>query len=1251
MDKINIKILLITLIIIPICFVFTADSKAVSPANTSMKIVQSGKNMELDLQPLLFALDSSNILHQSFAKLNALADQLKKSKGGKILIIGHADSTGDSVYNKKLSEQRADNVKRYLVAHGVDSNKIITQGSGEENPLSSNGTREGRMLNRSVHIAHLSNGSYEPQVYPHVYLSGYGGTNSTALGEIDVLQPVYFGDKRILFVYGQGKYGNEFDSWKQDSWSGSLGLGYRQVVPFISDDNVLGGYVLTDYSRAPSGHEFWDINPGVESIGRNWDFRLNGFIPVGKSTWTDEDWADKFGDYSCVSFSGNTQYDSKLKYTEEIGYGGNAEVGYRLFSIKHMPVKVYAGGYYFKMKHNDDVIGGGGRITFQPTTYLTLKVSDTYDNHQRNVLIGGIQLYLNALSKDKRNAPVDDQDVTTRIYAPIENSLSTTSKGEGMPTAGGPDDKNSNDKPNYVDSHDHERDGIWFFSGGSSSARNNSTEDDGFLYIKDGTYEHPFDRNEFTQKMVDAIHAWMLQHQAAMPVTFYLGGQGIYGRVNADGDNDPEQINLYKGESIWGRTENFKMPAQADLRPTIDGELKLPGNNILNSIQIMAGGDNDDGAVVTAENDGILLDNTVIGLIGGFTPDINLPYYGYIGLKMNDADVVMRGSTIHLDLDDGTDNIGDVNVTGVEMEHGGTLTLSDGSTIYVTANEKTGANKSGNAFGIHADGDGEHIIIKGNHNSIIAKGEMQGGQGTYSGNGFGILMGDFYSGDSADDQYMGSSVLGNEIDINGTDNKISGESKGLGNFSGDAFGILIGMAFNNVTGYYQNKRDMMVMGNKVKVWGLHNTIEGNVDSIGNDDVYSHNDNAYGILVGFGYNRLTDNNSDVRVQNNTITIQNAIVQGIAPSGKVTINQAIDDSLNGYGVLVGDGQALTNGKNSSLNPNFSVIGNRVNIKGASTINGWSMPNIDSGLSQDIRSSGNGYGLAVGFGSAVIDDTTGAQVDVGGNFINIINSTISGKGQINDLSGATLSQNSTGAFNGFGVLVGYNDLRNFNHDKAEDEKKIHYHTTIRDNDLYAINNATIESLGGIISEQAISPTVSEGNAYGVLMGVNNGGSYNADDHYTLGNDPNFIMNTVYVKNSTIQSTVAMNNDQTNNCNSHAYGLVLLSPLANGIYDNEHQNKNAANSLTVQGSTFNIYAGEKLANGIWVAGFDGISGAGLQVINEYSVIKNGEFNEDTLKSLESNNFNITDKRDDNYGAGYAIFLDFDHKLNWNNE
>jgi outer membrane protein OmpA-like peptidoglycan-associated protein len=101
---------------------------------------------------VLFSTGKSVLLPGAKDRLNKVADVLKDNPNRKITVEGHTDSTGKAATNDKLSQQRADAVKDYLMIRGVPSKQITTKGFGASHPIASNATTEGRAENRRVEI-------------------------------------------------------------------------------------------------------------------------------------------------------------------------------------------------------------------------------------------------------------------------------------------------------------------------------------------------------------------------------------------------------------------------------------------------------------------------------------------------------------------------------------------------------------------------------------------------------------------------------------------------------------------------------------------------------------------------------------------------------------------------------------------------------------------------------------------------------------------------------------------------------------------------------------------------------------------------------------------------------------------------------------------------------------------------------------------------------------------------------------------
>ena len=96
-----------------------------------------------------FEFDSSVLKTSSYPALDATSADLRTS-GSTCELDGYASSEGTAAHNMKLSKDRANSVKTYLVNSGVDAKKLKVKGYGETHPIADNSTEEGRVLNRRV---------------------------------------------------------------------------------------------------------------------------------------------------------------------------------------------------------------------------------------------------------------------------------------------------------------------------------------------------------------------------------------------------------------------------------------------------------------------------------------------------------------------------------------------------------------------------------------------------------------------------------------------------------------------------------------------------------------------------------------------------------------------------------------------------------------------------------------------------------------------------------------------------------------------------------------------------------------------------------------------------------------------------------------------------------------------------------------------------------------------------------------------
>lgn len=104
----------------------------------------------ITLEGVTFEYNSARLTPDSQQVLNGVAADLKKYPRLKIELQGHTDDKGSDQYNLKLSQQRADSVRIYLMDQGVPGGQLTARGYGETQPIEDNKTEAGRSLNRRV---------------------------------------------------------------------------------------------------------------------------------------------------------------------------------------------------------------------------------------------------------------------------------------------------------------------------------------------------------------------------------------------------------------------------------------------------------------------------------------------------------------------------------------------------------------------------------------------------------------------------------------------------------------------------------------------------------------------------------------------------------------------------------------------------------------------------------------------------------------------------------------------------------------------------------------------------------------------------------------------------------------------------------------------------------------------------------------------------------------------------------------------
>lgn len=117
-----------------------------------------GEGIVIDFkEKVLFGFDRSDLGANAATNLDKLINVLNKYPDTDIKILGHTDNKGTDAYNQGLSERRAASVSSYLKDHGISSSRVSTKGMGENDPIASNDTEEGRSQNRRVEFVITAN--------------------------------------------------------------------------------------------------------------------------------------------------------------------------------------------------------------------------------------------------------------------------------------------------------------------------------------------------------------------------------------------------------------------------------------------------------------------------------------------------------------------------------------------------------------------------------------------------------------------------------------------------------------------------------------------------------------------------------------------------------------------------------------------------------------------------------------------------------------------------------------------------------------------------------------------------------------------------------------------------------------------------------------------------------------------------------------------------------------------------------------
>ena len=104
------------------------------------------------LENVYFETGKSNLKPNSFKALDDLVEILKIKTTMAIEIQGHTDNVGKEEDNLKLSQERANEVRKYLITKGIAETRVSAKGYGQTMPVADNGTETGKAKNRRTSL-------------------------------------------------------------------------------------------------------------------------------------------------------------------------------------------------------------------------------------------------------------------------------------------------------------------------------------------------------------------------------------------------------------------------------------------------------------------------------------------------------------------------------------------------------------------------------------------------------------------------------------------------------------------------------------------------------------------------------------------------------------------------------------------------------------------------------------------------------------------------------------------------------------------------------------------------------------------------------------------------------------------------------------------------------------------------------------------------------------------------------------------
>jgi outer membrane protein OmpA-like peptidoglycan-associated protein len=133
----------------------TKIEEKIAEARNLIEELQRSGTGSVVMEGITFEAGKSTLTSDAMIVLNSIAGVLKSNVDLHLQINGYTDNTGNAALNRNISLARANEVKNYLVAAGIDQNRLKAQGFGPDKPIESNKTEAGRSKNRRVEFSKI----------------------------------------------------------------------------------------------------------------------------------------------------------------------------------------------------------------------------------------------------------------------------------------------------------------------------------------------------------------------------------------------------------------------------------------------------------------------------------------------------------------------------------------------------------------------------------------------------------------------------------------------------------------------------------------------------------------------------------------------------------------------------------------------------------------------------------------------------------------------------------------------------------------------------------------------------------------------------------------------------------------------------------------------------------------------------------------------------------------------------------------